>query len=68
MAAEPARRIQPSKFLDASLVPLERALQVRAEVLETEGAASEAAASVGDLIRDALAVELRALAAELHYW
>lgn len=57
-----ARRDEPRKFLDASLVPLEHALLARAQVLD--GAPPKAL----DMRAQWLADELRALADELHHW
>lgn len=68
MAAEPARRPEPRKFLDASLTPLERALRARADTIEAE---ADGLAAIGNRERDWIgytASEFRALADELHHW
>ena len=78
MASEIPRREQPKRFLDASTVPVERALLERARVLSenvlSEPGAPDAtdeqvmAAGVLSVVRATVAAELLALAQELHYW
>ncbi len=62
---EPRRRQEPKKHLDASLVPLERALRERAEQLYP--ADTDPTARI-NIIHYELAQELRKIAEELHYW
>ena len=75
----PPRRDTPKVHLDASVVPVERALLARAGALENEAlSAAGASAAIGGRVfaRDgvpgeviaALAAEFRALAEELRYW
>jgi len=67
MPIEPQRKEQPRRFLDASLVPLERALRDRATAIREEARLSfetSATAQIGFTI----AKEFDALADELHYW
>ena len=77
--AEPQRRAEPRKHLDAHLVPVERALLHRADDLENlalSAAGASAATSSAVLAKDgltaqtarAVAAEFRALAEELRYW
>lgn len=66
---EPQRRELRRTHLDASVVPVERALLARAEALQAE---AEALAS-GDTdllggVKAMFAAEFRELAEELHYW
>lgn len=63
---EPQRRPEPRKFLDASLVPLERALLARAGELDKK-AAVEPTGTVNWIAME-MAAEFRALAEELRYW
>jgi hypothetical protein len=63
---EPTRKEHPHKFLDASLVPLERALHERAEKLTEAGKASTS--DMDAFVRLLLANELNAIAEELHFW
>jgi hypothetical protein len=65
MAAQPQRRPDPKRFLDASLTPLERALLARAEVLEDMAARGDAVLAPAF---SAIGTEFRALAEEMHYW
>jgi hypothetical protein len=60
---EPQRRTQRRTHLDASVVPVERALLARAQVLES-GADDDNAEPAWPF----LAAEFRELAEELHYW
>ena len=69
----PPRRPQPRKYLDAGLVPLERALLARAGVLDEESRTAQDPANVtaegrGSALLGIIAAELRELADELHYW
>ena len=66
MAAEPQRKPEPTKYLDASLVPLERALRARADVLQVE--AAQDAGNLVNTVKAGVAVELLKLADELHHW
>ncbi|HEY5314255.1 MAG TPA: hypothetical protein VIK18_17110 [Pirellulales bacterium] len=75
MTAAPARRPEPRLFLDASLVPLERALRARADALDERTALTRSLpANVRSVEAEAgyrsewLAAEFRALADELHHW
>ena len=58
----PKRREKRNTHLDASAVPVERALLARAAVLDQEAADAEVATVSW------LADEFRKLAEELHYW
>lgn len=62
----------PSRFLDASLVPLENALKYRVDVLTDEIDDALATGSPADSLpiffRQALAEQLQILAEELHHW
>ena len=77
MAAEPQRKPDPSKYLDASLVPLERALRARADALLTvaddmAGVAPDdpkaELTSITAVITAAIAIQFRQLADELYHW
>lgn len=72
---EPKRREQRRTHLDASVVPVERALLARAgaisaSVMEVFSAAgdTETAETLAAHVRLDLAQEFRDLADELHYW
>lgn len=62
MAPEPQRRPEPRKHLDASVVPVERALLARADALEARPQYVE------EIPWKQVAAEFRRLAEELHYW
>jgi len=73
------RKDLPSKFLDASLVPLERALVNRAGHIATEILSQpDTSSSMDDkeaftrdvttLVRSVIAEEFQKLAKELHFW
>ena len=70
---EPRRRETRRTYLDASVVPVERALLARAKVLEEQAQAlldDEGRTPVSEMgagIRQILASEHRALAEELHW-
>ena len=75
----PPRRTQRKTHLDASVVPVERALLARAEDLENLALSARGASAAHGfevLAKDnltagtasAVAVEFRALAEELHWW
>jgi hypothetical protein len=75
----PQRRAQRKTHLDASAVPVERALLARADDLETLAlSARGASAAIGGPVlakdhmtpdlADAVAAEFRSLAEELHWW
>lgn len=77
LASEPPRRTQRNKHLDASIVPVERALLERAEFLSARASQRNSINEAfiienGPDIESALDVrvaeEFRALADELHYW
>jgi hypothetical protein len=70
MANDPRRREQRRTHLDASVVPVERALLARAESLETSAEALNqlAIAAPTAVILANVAAEFRALAEELHFW
>lgn len=59
---EPQRRERRRTHLDASAVPVERALLARAQDLERQSPGGL------DLRQQWLAAEWRKLAEELHYW
>ena len=59
----PPRREQPKRFLDASTVPVERALLARADELEKPDGHGGY-----EMTRLNIAAEFRALAEELHHW
>jgi hypothetical protein len=61
---EPKRRENRKTHLDASVVPVERALLARAEALE-DGSRQTDGGNVSYLF---VAVEFRKLAEELHWW
>lgn len=69
---EPKRREQRRTHLDASVVPVERALLARAAELEAkvQGWKEQPAADVAPAViaTDVLSVEFRALAEELHWF
>ncbi len=65
MATSQQRAEKPRKFLDASLVPLEKALLARADDL-TEQASNEFDPFAP--VKQMLAGEFRMLAGELHHW
>lgn len=69
---EPMRKKEPKRFLDASLVPLERALLERADVLAELGsrANDKSSVPVQELYHpyQVMAMEFRSLAEELHHW
>ena len=67
MASEIPRREQPKRFLDASTVPVERALLARAAELESRDAPDHIGPG-GKGANQWLAAEFRALAQELHHW
>ena len=62
---DPKRREQRRTHLDASVVPVERALLARADDLENRKSFEHIG---GKPAAEWLAAELRALADELHYW
>ena len=68
------RRPEPRKFLDASLVPLERALRARADVLAEQCQAvddapdAEGPTLIMATVLAGVAQEFRVLADELHHW
>lgn len=71
--AEPKRRDQRRTHLDASAVPVERALLARAAVLDDRAGTASGQPQLGIGPDDArllhgVASEFRALAEELHYW
>lgn len=78
MAPQPQRREHRKTHLDASVVPVERALLERAITLSRQvidepdltGATEEQAMAAGVLlaVRAHVSAELLALAEELHYW
>lgn len=83
MAREPQRREQRRTYLDASVVPVERALLARVADMESASATFRQAASAPPLADDkpaaqfalgradtldVMAIEFRALAEELHWW
>ena len=79
MSAQPQRRATRQDHLDARVVPVERALLARADMLEDDALnARGASAAFGSpvLTRDemphevasSIATAFRALADELHYW
>jgi hypothetical protein len=83
MAPQPQRREQRKTHLDASVVPMERALLARAADMESASATFRQAASAPPLagdeaaaqsalaraaVLDVTASEFRALAEELHWW
>lgn len=61
---EPKRREQRRTHLDASVVPVERALLARAQTLERQSEETDG----GNANYLFVAAEFRSLAAELHYW
>jgi hypothetical protein len=63
---EPIRKEKAHKYLDASLIPLERALIERANALTVAGKNSTTDADA--FVRLLLANELVSLAEELHHW
>jgi hypothetical protein len=63
----PPRREQRKIHLDASVVPVERALLARAEELEQEDDPIKFL-SAPELMSAFVAAEFRALAEELHWW
>ena len=73
----PARREQPKLHLDASVVPVERALLARAAFLSTR-ASQRNAINMASIIENGpdvesavdvrIAEEFRTLAEELHFW
>lgn len=67
---QPRRAENPKKFLDASLVPLERALNSRAEVLidEVLNADEETIGTFPYSFKCMLRDEYLRLAEELHHW
>ena len=66
MAAQQQRKPDPSKFLDASLVPLEKALLHRADELDKKSGVTDD--GTVNWIAVEMAAEFRALAGELHHW
>lgn len=71
--SSPQRRDKPKTHLDASTVPVERALLARAAVLDERAASAPEHPELGIGPDDArllhgVAAEFRALAEELHYW
>ena len=71
MAPQPPRREQRRTHLDASVVPVERALIARATALEAEASSAFVADDLAaELVhtKRAVAAEFRALAEELRYW
>ena len=62
---EPKRREQRRTHLDASVVPVERALLARAAKLES---VPEGAIETENILREFLAAEYRFMAEELHFW
>jgi len=60
----PPRREQRRTHLDASVVPVERALVARAEKLEDQSRKTDG----GNVNYLFIAAEFRALAEELHWW
>ena len=64
----PPRRDKPKAHLDASVVPVERALLARAGVLEAEYIRQDKPTDLQNLVLLHTAQEFRALAEELHYW
>lgn len=80
MAPQPQRRENRKTHLDASVVPVERALIERAKAIDDElldahrhdpadcGSAALCRDGVMDVVNTKLAAEFRELAEELHYW
>lgn len=72
MAPQPQRRTdaQRKTHLDASVVPVERALNEQAKALEQMAMSPAVAGSdpADAVIMARMATEFRALAEELHYW
>lgn len=66
--ADPKRREQRCTYLNASIVPVERAMLARASVLEQRAAAMALESKSGHVTLAVLADEFRALADELHWW
>jgi hypothetical protein len=68
--SDPRRREQRNTHLNASIVPVERALLARAEALDT--AVSRHGADAPDWVPvetfQVIAAEFRQLAEELHWW
>jgi hypothetical protein len=62
---EPQRRPEPKRFLDASLVPFERALLARAAEIEKRAEGEHKAVQA---LSGFVALQFRALAEELRYW
>jgi hypothetical protein len=73
MAREPQRREQPGP-LDATLVPVQRALIARAKALEEQAGDRRSAQAAGlstledPVVLDRIAAEFRTLAGELGHW
>lgn len=69
---EPQRRPQRRTHLDASVVPVERALLARAEQLsrsaKVEEITADLASETNRVIYREMAREFRDLAEELHWW
>lgn len=67
---EPKRRENRRTHLDASAVPVERALIARAKEIEQDDLTTSANMSpeVVTAVQVILAAEFRALAEELHWW
>ncbi len=80
MAAGPQRRTERRKHLDASVVPVEKALLARAgaigshldvvrQAARVHGLTDEALVGViADAVAEIVAAEFRAMADELHHW
>jgi hypothetical protein len=73
MVQEQVRRKAKKRFLDASLIPLEKALEERARAIENfdENMAVVTDGSTTDITyqaRQFVADQFRALAEELYYW
>lgn len=77
--ADPKRREFRRTHLDASVVPVERALLARAsgigsdyaaarKAARTHGVQSDMAEVIADAMAELVATEFRALAEELHWW
>ena len=64
----PPRRDNPKLHLDASVVPVERALLARAEALDAEAHEPESEPTIGSAVKLLVSQEFRQLADELHYW
>lgn len=65
---QPQRREQRRTHLDASVVPVERALLARAGALDESAAAPPEPSPDEVRAEKLIADEFRALAEELHYW